>query len=365
MLVLGVVTQSLWSPLQDRELFPYVAYGLPSLEAGRLWTPVTGPFFALVPAQYLPVAGGALVIFGWSEWRLGTRRVAIAAIAAQLFGVLGTSLFLFVFRGTGWAWAQQLSETLDVGFSAGALGAVAAASATLIPPWRGRVRFVLCLYVSISLLYIGLLWDVEHFLAVMLGLALGPFLLGRKPRFSPARFTRHEWRVIAATFFIVSAVINIVVYLVPSDGPLGATGDDSDATSVLINAVISLAVARGLSRGLAARWRDRRHPHVAGRPGGWPPPDPGDHCRGPAQRPGRTHLGHATAARHHRPQHRPARCAHRRPLRLPRRAAPGPAARADGRGERSRRRHHAAQDARWHDDVVDGHLAGQPLVPPP
>ncbi len=206
MLLLGVVTQSLWNPLQDRALFPYVAYGLPSLEAGRLWTPVTGSFFALVPAQYIPVAGGALVLFGWSEWRLGTRRVAIAAIAAQLFGVLGTSLFLVVFRGTGWAWAQQLSETLDVGFSAGALGAVAAASATLIPPWRGRVRFVLCLYVSISLLYIGLLWDVEHFLAVMLGLVLGPFLLGRKPRFNPARFTRHEWRVIAATFFIVSAV---------------------------------------------------------------------------------------------------------------------------------------------------------------
>ena len=255
MLLLGVVTQSLWNPLQDRALFPYVAYGLPSLEAGRLWTPVTGSFFALVPAQYIPVAGGALVLFGWSEWRLGTRRVAIAAIAAQLFGVLGTSLFLVVFRGTGWAWAQQLSETLDVGFSAGALGAVAAASATLIPPWRGRVRFVLCLYVSISLLYIGLLWDVEHFLAVMLGLALGPFLLGRKPRFNPARFTRHEWRVIAATFFIVSAVINLVVYLVPSDGPLGATREDSDATSVLINAVISLALARGLSRGSRRVWR--------------------------------------------------------------------------------------------------------------
>src|SRR6188474_3528491 len=55
LLLLGVVTQSLWDPLQDRALFPYVAYGLPSLEAGRLWTPVTGSFFALVPAQYIPV----------------------------------------------------------------------------------------------------------------------------------------------------------------------------------------------------------------------------------------------------------------------------------------------------------------------
>jgi phosphatidylglycerol lysyltransferase len=65
MLVLGVVTQSLWSPLQDRSLFEVVAYGLPSLEAARWWTPVTGAFFALTPAQYLPVAGGALVLMGW------------------------------------------------------------------------------------------------------------------------------------------------------------------------------------------------------------------------------------------------------------------------------------------------------------
>src|SRR4029079_886479 len=70
MLVLGAVTGSLWNALQDRPLFEVVAYGLPSLEAGRWWTPVTGSFFALIPAQYLPVAGGALVLFGWSEWRL-------------------------------------------------------------------------------------------------------------------------------------------------------------------------------------------------------------------------------------------------------------------------------------------------------
>ena len=49
----------------------HVAYGLPALQDGRWWTPVTGAFFALTPAQYLPVAGGALLMVGWSEWRLG------------------------------------------------------------------------------------------------------------------------------------------------------------------------------------------------------------------------------------------------------------------------------------------------------
>src|SRR5690348_6512121 len=84
MLVLGVLTRSLWQPLQDRPLLHDVAYGLPALHEGRVWTPLTGAFFALVPAQYVPVAGGALVLLGWAEWRLGTRRVVPAAVGAHL-----------------------------------------------------------------------------------------------------------------------------------------------------------------------------------------------------------------------------------------------------------------------------------------
>ncbi len=254
MLVLGVATGSLWNALQDRPLFEVVAYGLPSLEAGRWWTPVTGSFFALIPAQYLPVAGGALVLIGWSEWRLGTRKVAIAAVSAQLVGVLGASLFLVAFRGTGWEWAQRLAETLDVGFSAGALGAVAAASATVSPPWRGRIRLLLAGFATIALLYIGLLWDLEHFFAVVYGLALGPVLLGRRPRFGPIRLSRHEWRIIASVSFVLIAVVNVLLYFVPSDGPLGATSSDADAVSVLINAAISLVIAWSLRRGSRRAW---------------------------------------------------------------------------------------------------------------
>ena len=107
MVVLGVVTQSLWSPLKDRELLHTVAYGLPALQEGRWWTPVSGAFFALVPAQYLPIAGGALLLLGWSELRLGSRRVAIAAVACHLLGVLGASLVLLVLSAHGWAWADR------------------------------------------------------------------------------------------------------------------------------------------------------------------------------------------------------------------------------------------------------------------
>src|SRR6476661_8689954 len=255
MLVLGVVTQSLWSPLKDRELLDAVAYGLPALQAGRWWTPVSGAFFALVPAQYLPVAGGALLLLGWSELRLGTPRAALAAVVGHLVGVLGASLLLLLLSQTSWAWADRTAAVLDVGFSAGALGAVAAASATLLPPWRGRLRLVLSLYAVLALLYVGLLWDVEHLLAILVGLALGPLLLGRRPRPELPSLTRHEWRIIGSTLFVVSAVVRILLYFTPSDGPLGAATSDSDAMTVLVGAAISLSLAWGLARGSRRTWQ--------------------------------------------------------------------------------------------------------------
>ncbi len=255
MLVLGLVTQSLWSPLRDRALLDAVAYGLPAFQAGRWWTPVSGAFFALVPVQYLPVAGGALLLLGWSELRLGTRRVAVAALAGHLAGVLGAALLLLLLSQTTWAWADRTATVLDVGFSAGALGAVAAASATLVPPWRGRLRLVLSLYAVLALLYVGLLWDLEHLLAITVGLFLGPLLLGRRPRPELPTFTRHEWRIIASTLFVVSAVVRVLLYFTPSDGPLGAATSDSDALTVLAGAAISLALAWGLGRGSRRTWQ--------------------------------------------------------------------------------------------------------------
>jgi lysylphosphatidylglycerol synthetase-like protein (DUF2156 family) len=254
MLVLGVATGTLWSPLRDRPLLEGVAYGLPALEAGRWWTPVTGAFFALVPAQYLPVAGGALLLLGWSELRLGTRSVAVSAVAGHLAGVVGASVVLWPLTHTTWTWARTTGGVLDAGFSAGALGAVAAASVTLRPPWRGRLRALLCLYAVLSFLYIGLLWDLEHLLAVGTGLLLGPGLVGRRPAGPHVRLTRHEWRVLAWTLFVVAAAVRVLLYLVPSDGPLGASTTDADVLSVLVGAGVSLLLADGLRQGSRQVW---------------------------------------------------------------------------------------------------------------
>ncbi len=197
MLVLGISTRTLWDPLVDRDLMDVVAYGLPAFQAGRWYTVVTGALFALTPAQYLAVTGGFALLVGWSEWRLGTKRAALATVGAQAAGILGAAAFLALVGGTssGWSWAARVADDLDVGFSAGALGAVAAASVTLLPPWRGRLRFVISLYAVLAFLYIGLLWDLEHLIGVGVGLVLGPFLVNARPSLKRPRLTRREWRV--------------------------------------------------------------------------------------------------------------------------------------------------------------------------
>ncbi len=255
MLVVAVVTGSLWSAVQDRPLWDVVAYGLPAFQDGRWWTPVTGSLFAVAPWQYLPVAGGFLILVGWSEWVFGTRRAAIATCVCQLAAVVGAAAFLAITAPTGWDWAVQVAADLDVGFSAGAMAAVAAASVVVTPPWRARLRALLLMYVVIAFLYVGLLWDLEHLIGVAVGLVLGPVLLGRSPHLVRPRLSRREWRLTAAGLFALNAVIRLVLFFVPSDGPLGAASTDTDVWSVLLSAALSLVLANGLRSGSRRAWR--------------------------------------------------------------------------------------------------------------
>ena len=259
MLVLGVATGALWSPLEGTDRFTSVAYGLPAFEAGRWATVVSGAFFALVPLQYVAVAGGFLVLCGFAELRLGTARAALAVVVSQVAGVLLAAGLLRLVDDVGWAWATATAQVLDVGFSAGAVGAAAAASATLRVPWRGRLRFVLLAYCLVNLLYVGALWDVEHMIAVLLGLAIGPPLAGR-PYQRPAlhRMGRREWRLLAAGWaFFVAAGTLLSSYL-PGDGPLGDPGASTDGGAGwvgVVGAALLLLLADGLRRGRRVAWR--------------------------------------------------------------------------------------------------------------
>lgn len=256
MLLLGLLTGTLWSGLHDRPLFDTVAYGLPAFRVGRVWTLVSGSLFALEPAQYLPVAGGFALLVGFAELRLGTRRAAIAAVATQALGIFGAAVVLWILTSVSdWGWALRVHDDLDVGFSAGALGAFAAATVAVRPPWSARLRFIVGTYAVISFLYIGVLWDLEHLIGVFSGLLLGPFLVGRRPQLRVPRVSRHEWRTLAAAIFLIGAVIRLVIYYLPADGPLGSATAEDGPWAVIVTSVISLLLANGLRKGKRISWR--------------------------------------------------------------------------------------------------------------
>jgi hypothetical protein len=206
--------------------------------------------------EYVPVAGGFLLLVGFAELRLGTRRAAALAAGLQLVGVLAASGFFLVTRGHGWAWADLLAGKLDVGFSAGALGAAAAASVSLRSPWRARLRAVLLVYGLVFLVYSGAIWDVEHAIAISVGLLAGPLLMGRRPDLHAKALSRHELRLFAAGGFVVAAAASLLTDA-GSGGPLatGETDPGTFPTSGLIGALIWLALANGVRKGGRLAWR--------------------------------------------------------------------------------------------------------------
>jgi lysylphosphatidylglycerol synthetase-like protein (DUF2156 family) len=255
MLVLAVATGALWNAAEDRAAFPFVAYGLPSLEEGRWWTMLTGPFFAVVPLYYLPMVGSFALFAGFAEWKLGTRRAMAVTIGGQFASVLVATQFLALCRNSGWLWAERVAGSLDVGFSGGALVAVAVASATLRPPWALRLRAGLCVYAGVAIVYVGTLADLVHFFALLLALPLGKRLVGarRGPSASP---NLREWRLFAVAGLLLLTIAEIVMLLVPGDGPFGSSEEVSlSGWELAVLVLLAVPMLNGLRKGGRVAWR--------------------------------------------------------------------------------------------------------------
>ena len=263
-LTLSVWTRSLWDPLLDRPLHESVTYGLPAFEQGAWATAVTGAFFAGRPYQYVPILLGLIAFGGFAEWRLGTGRYALALCSSHLVAVLGAASLLWLTRDHGYAWTTALAVVRDAGPSAGFLGAAAAASVTLSPPWRGRARTLLVAYVVLFVIHMGALADIEHVLGVGFGLLLGPFLVGRAPSLSARQLTRRDFRLLASGFFVIAAVQILLRPFTTADGPFAVTRTpearaeelaDGDFLFGLLQVVLWLWLARSLYKGRRRAWR--------------------------------------------------------------------------------------------------------------
>lgn len=251
---IGAATGTLWRPVHERSWFVNVAYGWPALREGKWWTPVSGWFFGLTPAQYITITIVFAVIVGFCEWRLGTMRTALVCAVGQIVSVVGASLIVAALGATNLEWATDLAHSRDVGFTTAMISAVAVVSATLRSPWRLRVRAVLLAYIAISFLFEGKLADVMHLIAVAMFLPIGERYFSTVERgFLPR--TRREIRTLAFVGVLVIAVAEIAVYFFPGQGPLGPTaGDRGSLVGTAIDVVIIAIVANELRKGRNWAW---------------------------------------------------------------------------------------------------------------
>ncbi|WP_207926429.1 bifunctional lysylphosphatidylglycerol flippase/synthetase MprF [Actinocrispum wychmicini] len=256
MLLLAVLTGALWSAAADRVVYPFVAYGAPSFDAGRWWTMLTGPFFAVIPWYYLPMVGSFALCVGFAEWQMGTRRAMAVTIGGQIVSVLVATEFLALCRDSGWLWAERLAGSLDVGFSGGALAAVAVASATLRPPWRLRLRAGLWVYAGVAIVYVGTLADLVHFFALLLAIPVGGWLVGARRARETARPNVREWRLLTVAGLLLLTIAEVVMYFVPVAGPFGsADGVSLSGLELVVLVLLVVPMLNGLRKGSRVAWR--------------------------------------------------------------------------------------------------------------
>lgn len=246
-IVVGLISQGLWRPIENGPIWDWAAYGLPAFAEGRVWTVVTGTFLVSQPWVFLLVLP-TFIGMGFLEWRRGARVATAYFAGGQLVAVFGTALLLWLGAMLPWPWAQAEAQVLDVGASGGALTCVAAAVGLLPSPWRQRAWMVLLAFVLVPLLFWAGLPDLEHAIGVAMVL-----LIDRSLR--PARSTVREQRFVAFVALVAIGVVEIVVLLVPVFGPFG-TSDPTEGSfiDVGIDLALIVVVAPSLLRGRRWAW---------------------------------------------------------------------------------------------------------------
>ncbi len=94
LVVIGLATGALFTRVSEHPWGDDVAYGLPAFAEGRLWTLITGAFFAVTPLCYAAVICSFALLAGFAERRLGTYRTVLACVYGHLVGVLGAALLV-------------------------------------------------------------------------------------------------------------------------------------------------------------------------------------------------------------------------------------------------------------------------------
>ena len=260
--VAGLVTGSI-AHGPPRWLSGYVGAGLPSLGHGYWWTPLSAGLWTSDLSGYLAVTVLGLLILAPAEHRMGITRTFGTLLACQAAGLLLAAGLIKLAGLSREPWLSALTGQTAAGAFPGVLGVGFALSCTLIPLWRRRLRLLLAVAVTISVLYIGHLEQVAQACGAAAGLVTGTLMYGRTRPRAESRASPYQVRVLAGVLVAVPALGAMLAALAANpDGPMSlfsflfaAPGPDPhDLAAICPHAGLAVA-CRGLREPqLYAQW---------------------------------------------------------------------------------------------------------------
>ena len=238
-----------------RWLSGHVGAGLPSLGHGYWWTPLSAGLWAPGLRGYLTVTVLGLLILAPAEHRLGITRTFTTLLVSQAVGFLLAAGLIKLAELAHEPWLSALTGETAVGALPGVIGVGFALSCTLTPLWRRRLRLLLTVAITISVMYIGHLQQVALACGALCGLVAVALTHDRVRPWAGLRASQHEVRVLVGMLVAVPALGAMLATLVASAN--GPSEQQLYASGLLVQAapaLLLLLCAYGLRRGRRLAW---------------------------------------------------------------------------------------------------------------
>ncbi|MFJ8625657.1 bifunctional lysylphosphatidylglycerol flippase/synthetase MprF [Kitasatospora sp. NPDC093550] len=202
--LLGAATGSLRHGPSER-LLERVGVGLPTLDEGHWWTPLTSAFWCSGTGSYVFTTLLLLLVGPAAEHRLGRLRTLAVLVGGQIAGtLLGAGLIAFG-SSAGEQWTASVADQISVGPGVGLFALAGVLGYRLTVLWRRRLHLLVLLLPLVMTLYVGHLQSVQRCAAAVAGLGVGALLSRGRPSLRSHRSSHSETRVLVALCLVAAA----------------------------------------------------------------------------------------------------------------------------------------------------------------
>lgn len=177
---------------------------------GHWWSPLTSVFFVDNIAELSLALVGAVIVLGFAERLMGSRRTVIAFLTTAILGAalgLGAQVLGVA---SGEMWSRGVRELWAIDPFTPIFGSAMTASFFAGPLWRRRIRVLVLSTVLVLMLYSGQPSDVYRLLAVGVGLGVGWLFRPTLRVTAWRRSSDHETRTLLAAIVGMVAVGPVV-----------------------------------------------------------------------------------------------------------------------------------------------------------